>query len=101
MCILAKKHPLTRFLCFTKKYELCNEYFKDHDCPENLIIVWSMWGIFGTDIENPHDFPKAWVRFKTVPTPIPENAFECTNKCEKCLHCWHLEAHENVVFNKH
>ena len=45
---VAKRLPTTRFLCFTKKIELVNQYISDaEDLPaENLILVFSAWGDF-------------------------------------------------------
>ena len=41
MCWLARRHKGTQFLCFTKKYELVNEYLINHKKPKNLILVFS------------------------------------------------------------
>lgn len=101
MCKLAEKHTFTRFLCYTKKYELCNEYFSSHTKPENLIIVFSMWGDFGTQFENPNHFPKSWVEFKKAPSYIPEDSKSCPGQCDECLKCWYLQTDQNVVFKQH
>lgn len=113
MCQLAKKNRSTRFLCFTKKYELCNSYIeKGGVIPKNLIIVWSMWGEFGNDIPNPNNFPKSYVRFKKQAERIgeeyiPNNANSCTGKCVDCItehktkSCWFLKEGGSVVFKKH
>lgn len=99
---LAKKHPKTRFLCFTKKYKLVNEYIEKNENPKNLILVYSNWGEW--KCENPHNLPTAWVRFNEE-TEIPDDAIECTGYCAKCVNtetsCWDLQNGMSVVFKKH
>lgn len=104
MVILAEKHMQTRFLCFTKKYELVNKYLEGHkEFPENLIIVLSNWGEF--HCENPYDLPTAWVRLRKIETEIPENANKCSGFCGSCVNteasCWNLKKNESVVFKQH
>lgn len=110
MCEVAKKNRSTKFLCFTKKYELCNEFLENgNSIPKNLIIVWSMWGDFGNDIPNPHNFPKSFVKFKTGEGDeyIPTNTRQCTGKCTECIKshktksCWFLKLGDSVTFKKH
>lgn len=102
MVRLAKKHKGTRFLCFTKKYELVNEYFNQQSKPRNLIIVLSNWGEW--KCENPHNFPVAYIRFNEE-TDIPINAFQCIKFCEECckseMGCWFLKKGQAVAFDKH
>lgn len=104
MCWLARKHKNTQFLCFTKKYELVNEYLRNHRKPKNLIIVLSNWGNW--ICENPHNLPTAWVEFGTeTDKNIPENANVCSGKCFECVntseHCWRMQKGESVKFKKH
>ena len=101
---LARKHKGTQFLCFTKKYELVNEYLNSHKKPKNLILVFSNWGEWICD--NPHNLPTAWVEFGTESDKlIPENATKCHGKCYECIntleHCWQLKYGEAVYFHKH
>lgn len=101
----AKRLPDTRFLCFTKKFEMVNEYLNIHKSfPENLRMVFSAWGSFIP--ENPHNLPMAYVRFKKGDnTGIPANAFQCQNYCGDCVmsgcSCWDLKNGEAVCFNEH
>lgn len=103
MCELANKHPEIKFLCFTKQYEIVNTYLDSHEKPDNLILVLSNWGEFICD--NPHNLPTAWVRFKTKPCNIPENARECNGNCADCIitedSCWDMKPGDAVVFNYH
>lgn len=105
MVSVATRLPGTRFLCFTKKYELINEYLNVHNTfPENLRIVLSAWGSFIP--ENPHNLPMAYVKFKDEQECcIPQDAFPCKNYCGDCVmsgcSCWDLKNGESVCFNEH
>ena len=106
MVKLAEAHPEVKFLCFTKKYELVNEYLnKGNEIPSNLTIVFSSWGSLMP--RNYHNLPVSYVRFKDEcrNVNIPKDAFECRGKCEKCLcvgeGCWNLKSGQSVVFKKH
>ena len=99
----------TKFLCFTKKYELVNNFIaKGGKIPENLTIVFSCWGDFVPD--NPYDLPTSYARFNKVSSidsdeNIPDDAVECKGSCKDCVHtemnCWNLKNGQSVVFNKH
>lgn len=112
---VAKKCKQTKFLCFTKKYELVNDYLssrddsdKMHTLPDNLVIVFSCWGAFIPN--NPYNLPTSHVRFKKETVfdtneNIPCSAIECKGSCADCVHtamsCWDLKKGQSVVFNKH
>jgi hypothetical protein len=97
----AKKCKETKFLCFTKKYEIVNEYLTKHKLPKNLNIVFSSWGAFIP--ENPHNLPMTYVKFgkENIDKFIPANAVECSGKCETCFACWNLKKKQSIYFNKH
>lgn len=105
MCWLARRHKRTMFLCFTKKYELVNEYLNHHKKPSNLTIVLSNWGSWR--VENPHNLPQSFVDFGTGTVEealnLPLFSYECPGRCEECngQHCWHMQKGQNVVFHKH
>ncbi len=101
MCWLARKHRNTHFLCFTKKYELVNEYLTHHKKPSNLVICLSNWGKWKVD--NPHHLPTSYVNFGKGNEGIPEFAYECPNHCDTCpgTHCFHMKKNDSVVFKKH
>lgn len=100
MCKLARKQKGTMFLCFTKKYELVNEYLDHHRKPNNLTIVLSAWAEWKP--ENPHNLPMSYVDFGDG-KGIPEFAYECSGNCGNCpgTHCWHMKKGDSVVFHKH
>lgn len=104
MVRVANACPDTRFLCFTKKYELVNAFLSEGNAfPANLSMVFSAWGNFLP--ENPHNLPTAYIRFKKVQTPIPADALPCSGYCGACVQggksCWHLKSGQSVVFNQH
>lgn len=103
MIRVAKAVPTTRFLCFTKKYEIVNAYLENNELPDNLVVVFSHWR--GIDVPNPHNLPTAHVRFKKGENNIPEEAIECSGFCGNCVggeqNCWKLKKGEAVVFNQH
>ena len=100
MCKLARKHKETHFLCFTKKYELVNEYLNHHRKPKNLVLCLSNWAEWRAD--NPHNLPTSWVDFGET-EGIPEFAYPCSGNCGECegIHCWHMRNGDSVVFHKH
>lgn len=101
MCKLARKHRTTHFLCFTKKYELVNQYLDTHRKPSNLVICLSNWGTWR--VENPHHLPESFVNFGKGNEDIPEFAYECPDSCADCpgTHCWHMKNGDSVVFKQH
>ena len=101
MCWLARRHKETRFLCFTKKFEMVNTYLDGHRKPENLILVLSNWDTWR--VVNPHNLPESFVDFGRGTEGIPRFAYACSGKCEQCegQHCWHMKKGDSVCFNKH
>lgn len=103
MVRVAEECRATKFLAFTKQYEIVNAYLNAGNLlPENLSIVYSAWGDFIP--ENPHNLPMAYVRFKKEKCEIPEYAMECSGYCGECVggkSCWNMGKGEAVVFNEH
>lgn len=106
MCNVAMMCPNTKFLAFTKQYEIVNDFFNENVIPDNLTIVFSAWNNEIT-FDNPHGFPVAYVRLKHVECDIPANAIECSGFCGDCVNtecnCWDMKRNVNdcVVFNEH
>lgn len=114
MVRVAKECPQTKFLCFTKKWELVNQYCdkqlidyvnpEETILPTNLRIVFSMWdNDYNQTVKNPYKFPTTWVRFKdgSVDQLIPETSLPCTGKCYECVACWTLQPGQSTVFKQH
>jgi hypothetical protein len=87
--------PKTKFLAFTKQYNL----FTGLQVPHNLKVVFSAWP--GLDVHNPDSRPIAWMQDGTEDR-IPETALHCPGSCENCMMCWSLdEINRDVWFTKH
>ena len=103
MCWVARKCPNTKMLCFTKKYELVNQFLAEgHRIPKNLKIVFSRWKDF--PCPNPNNLPETYVYFpkeKSANENIPHDAIPCSGKCSSCTSCWTLNKGQSVVFRKH
>ena len=101
MCKVARKNKETHYLCFTKKYELINEFLsKGKRIPKNLSIVFSAWSNWIP--ENPYDLPMTYVYGKEFNNElIPKDAIPCGGKCETCQACWTLKKGQHVYFLKH
>lgn len=99
MCLTAKLYGDTKFLAFTKKYEL------DFDnVPDNLVIVWSAWPGLDFPEDNPHDFPTAWLS-EDPRAPLGDVHIRCPGNCSDdfCSYkCWDsLVKGMAVIFDKH
>lgn len=95
MVDIARNHPDTKFLAFTKRHDL--DYAA---MPANLQVVFSMW----PGLEKPAA-PKgvryAWMQDGTE-TRVPKTAVDCPGLCEDCGMCWSLgKIRRDVVFHKH
>lgn len=105
MSDVAKNNSNIKFLCFTKKYEIVNDFMKSSEIPPNLSVVFSNWAEFKCD--NPYNLPEAYVRFKdkNINSCVPASAKECSRYCGSCVKtndsCWDLKRGESVVFNQH
>ena len=101
MCKVARKNKNTHYLCFTKKYEIINEFLsKGKRVPKNLSIVFSAWDNWLP--ENPYDLPMTYVYGKEFNNElIPKDAIPCGGKCENCQACWTLKKGQHVYFLKH
>lgn len=107
MVDIAKKHPETKFLAFTKKYELVNSYLdKGGEIPTNLNVLFSYWGK-GWEVPNPHNLPQAHIKMGDAEfdSIIPSDALHCGGLCAECVksgdNCWQLGKGKAVVFVKH
>lgn len=104
MIEIAGRNPHCEILCFTKKYDIINEYFKCSGVlPNNLHIILSGW--VNLEMDNPYNLPEAHVRYRNGETTAREDAKECSGNCTECLltegGCWSLKSGEQVVFNEH
>ena len=103
MIRVAKKCKTVKFLCFTKKFEIINDFLNEGGkIPNNLKIVFSAWDKSFL-VPNPHNLPVTYVDFNdtSLNPEIPELAIPCTGKCPECLACWSLKKGQSVVFHQH
>jgi hypothetical protein len=108
MVELANEFPNIRFMSFTKKYNIVNEWLVQYgDLPNNLNIIFSAWHI-GWKVNNPFDMPVAYVDFKdqTLNPQFPKGITGCPNQsdktitCSMCQKCWNKKV-KAVVFKQH
>jgi len=101
MCKVARKNKETHYLCFTKKYEIINDFLsKGKRIPKNLSIVFSAWDNWIP--ENPYELPMTYVYGEKFNNDlIPKDAIPCGGKCENCQACWTLKKGQHVYFLKH
>lgn len=99
----AKKCKQVKFLCFTKKFDIVNDFIKNGGIiPKNLKIIYSAWNK-SFKVDNPYNLPIAYVYFKKeqMNPDIPALAIPCGGHCPECLACWSLKNGQSVFFNQH
>lgn len=100
--VIAKSHPRTIFMAFTKKYSLIHGYVCCGAIPQNLVLIASAWP--GVELPSwvPECLPVAYMQDGTEDR-IPDDAHLCTGDCigECNAHCWNMRAGDSVVFEKH
>lgn len=96
----ASENPENDQLCFTKMYDIVNEYIdKNGFYPKNLHILFS--GDKNLEMNNPYHIPEAHIEFKdgTFTGEIKKNAVACSGNCSHCSMagegCWALEIAES------
>lgn len=108
MVATAKKFPEMKFMAFTKKYFLVNQWIDNNGkLPDNLNIIFSAWDK-DWEVLNPHHLPVAYVEFKdSEKTPVlPDKYQTCPNQkdktvtCSMCGKCWRKDLGA-VVFKQH
>ncbi len=104
MVEVARRNKHCQILCFTKKYEIVNDYLSSGGCfPDNLHMILSAWT--GLEMQNPFALPEAHVRYRDGSTTARAGATECGGNCAECActdeGCWTLRNGEQVVFNEH
>lgn len=104
MVDIAWRNPHCQILCFTKKYDIVNEFMdRGGIVPKNLHIIFSGW----VDLEmvNPYSFPEAHVKYRDGSTTARDDAQECGGNCSECASvdsgCWSLGPGQQVVFHEH
>lgn len=94
---LATKFPKTKFMCYTKIYEL------DFTAkPANMTVVLSQWPGWKST-ENMAQFSGQTFVQDGTETRIPVGTHQCPGSCEKCRACWLITRKPNcaVYFDIH
>ena len=104
MIEIAERNKHCDILCFTKKYDIINEFLElGGKIPSNLHMIFSAWE--GFNMDNPYLLPEAHVRYRDGKTTAKAGAYECSGNCTECVltdgGCWSLKKGEQVVFNEH
>ena len=83
---IAKKNPHCSFGLWTKRKDLINRYFKDNDCPPNLILIYSNPKISNILSKPPKHFHRT---FNNVLEHEEVERQNCTGQqCKNCLLCY-------------
>ena len=97
---IAKKAKGVKFMMFTKKYEIVNDYLASgKKIPSNLKVILSNW--LNWKCENPYNLPTAELHDCSLNNEIPKKAIPCSGQCDKCFSCWNLRKNQTVMFEKH
>lgn len=100
---LSLKNKHCEILCFTKQYEIVNEYLREHELPSNLHLIFSAWK--GLEMNNPFNLPEAHVLFRDGTTTAKDGAKFCSLNCYSCAidnrNCWSLKNGESILFREH
>lgn len=104
MVQICRNNPKCQVICFTKAYEIVNQYIKATcSLPKNLHMIFSVWD--KTPYTNPYNLPTAHVLYKNGFTTAKNPTHLCNGNCYKCFlnctGCIGLKNGESVVFKEH
>lgn len=103
---IAVRNKGCEFLCFTKMYDVVNEWISNvGELPENLHIIFSDWR--GAEFENPYELPVSsplWADGTKGPH-CTEKVYMCGGDCTACakIHegCWAAGKGDTILFEAH
>ena len=102
MRYIAYHFPDTKFLAFTKRYDVARAFRKRMPALNNLSIVLSAWPGVPLDGRTRRAWPVCYIYDPKNPDPrIPKSAYKCPGSCDKCRVCFGLKPGEAVVIKKH
>lgn len=104
MCDVMTNNPHCQAICFTKKFDLVNEYLdKGGSIPDNLHLIFSAWK--GLDMKNPYHLPECHIMYKDGTTTASDGAKWCSGNCTECFfeqkNCFTLQKGEQVLIKQH
>lgn len=92
---LARAKPKTKFLLYTKRYDL----FSAGDLSSNLSIVFSVWPYM--KLPEMSEMPRAFLSCDPK-VKYARNPVKCVGKCDSCYYCWKLgETGADVILKPH
>jgi len=92
---IALKNPHCTFSLWSKKYDIISKYFKDHDKPKNLILIYSNPKINHILETVPKYFDKT---FNNVQEDLKKDKQNCSGqKCRDCLLCYKFDTTQIIV----
>lgn len=97
-----RNHPQTRFMAFTKQFDIVRDAVISQMIPENLTLIASAWPGVALPEWVIGRMPIAWMQDGSE-VRLPEDVYICDGDCAGICrgHCWGMIAHESVVFEKH
>lgn len=107
MISMAIIFPMTRFLCFTKRFDLdyrTNPKYEWEDTePGNLSFIFSMWpGMPMPSWPRMYGMKFAWMQDGSEDRHAKGGYRMCPGSCASCKKCWTNEdSMDNVVFHMH
>lgn len=104
MVAVATTNPHCQILCFTKRYDIVNQYLqRGFLLPKNLHILFSVWK--GLPVNNPFRLPEAHVLYRDGTTTAIGAAVHCLGNCSTCAStdggCWGLKRGDAVLLDEH
>ena len=100
---VARNNKHCEILCFTKQFDIVNNYLESHRLPKNLHLIFSAWK--GLEMNNPFNLPEAHVFYRDGTTTAKDGARYCSNNCYECAvdnsNCWSLKKGQQIIFNEH
>jgi len=99
MIAVANECPSTRFMCFTKYYDIVEKHHKD--IPSNLNIVLSAWKSLQPTKAQKKLFPVCYYDDGEEDCQVPVIATICGGDCEHCQLCFNMKAGEAVCIRRH
>ena len=99
MISVARACPETRFMCFTKFYDLVEEHHER--IPGNLNIVLSAWKELQPTDAQKKLFAVCYYNDGEEDCQVPVDATVCGGDCEHCQLCFNMKAGEAVTIWRH
>ena len=99
MIAIANSCPDTKFMCFTKFYDIAEKYHEE--IPENLNIVLSAWKELQPTDAQKQLFPVNYYNDGEEDCQVPVMATVCGGDCEHCQLCFNMKGGESVTIYKH